>query len=784
MREKNQTKRALLTSLLSMMLCVVLLIGTTFAWFTDSVTSGGNKIVAGNLDVELYHTNKVDDKESVGETTKLFDDITLWEPGAVVYETFTVENNGNLALKYRFDLNQLATEDFNTVTWVGDNNTYDLTDVVKVAVVEDTAFDGDREVAKQLAYKDWEEASSNAVVSAMLAPEMSNTFTVVLYWEPGATDNFYNLKNDGWTLDKTNADGESVLFINAGVSLYATQAISESDSFGPYYDESAQVPNGPVIENDAAVVQTTNDKVTVYMQDVTPEGDGHTTIVFPSGSFAEENKKLQVNIETKNLSAVNPNFEVDATGMGAVAAVDVTATVDGNEVTSFNGQKVQIETYIEAGLAANELVLSYVDDAGIKTKAADSNGDFAIVSYDATTGKVVFETNHFSTYEFSAPLVTIDEDGVYGVQDVRGLYVMTNAQEGATFALESSLVFDDEMLEDVADLKAQGVDLTIKNDITLDTGSFRMKLTKVPMEIAEGVTLTLIGEADIDEATFDSLKASAGKVKVQGCNFIGKNPAELDESLKASDSTYIAVNYKKDNKEYYIVNNRATTVVLGATDTTYTPTNGNYSVKTMVDGSSLYYALDALKNNDFNTVYLLPGTYSCTTVAYVRSSMDIVGLGDVEDIEIVKGAVGKKGNCHIFNCSGEKSEHIQVTIRNMYLNVAKPMSDDKKGGNAAVQSIRKTKVKCYDLKVFKASGDWLNAVFCVNTTNAVDGVIYPAYMYVENTTVNVTSRIHTFSGTKYAFNHYGLTYADGTKTYTQNSGKIKNIQMAPDDWEW
>ena len=58
MTNKKSTKRALLTSALSLLLCVSMLVGTTFAWFTDEVKSGTNIIAAGNLDVELTHTNK------------------------------------------------------------------------------------------------------------------------------------------------------------------------------------------------------------------------------------------------------------------------------------------------------------------------------------------------------------------------------------------------------------------------------------------------------------------------------------------------------------------------------------------------------------------------------------------------------------------------------------------------------------------------------------------------------------------------------------------------------
>ena len=82
---KKNTRNALMMSALSLLLCVSMLVGTTFAWFTDSVQSGTNTITAGNLDIRLFHEDKGGSGE-VGSTTKLFDDVKLWEPGAMVYE--------------------------------------------------------------------------------------------------------------------------------------------------------------------------------------------------------------------------------------------------------------------------------------------------------------------------------------------------------------------------------------------------------------------------------------------------------------------------------------------------------------------------------------------------------------------------------------------------------------------------------------------------------------------------------------------------------------------------
>ena len=121
MTNARTTRRALLTSIMSLILCCTMLLGTTFAWFTDTVKSANNTIIAGKLDVELYHadkgTNEADEK--VGAHTTLFDDVspTLWEPGAMAWEKFTIKNEGTLALKYQFTLNALNATVVNNISF-------------------------------------------------------------------------------------------------------------------------------------------------------------------------------------------------------------------------------------------------------------------------------------------------------------------------------------------------------------------------------------------------------------------------------------------------------------------------------------------------------------------------------------------------------------------------------------------------------------------------------------------------------------------------------------------
>ena len=112
MTSSKSTKRALISSALAILMCVAMLIGTTFAWFTDTASTAVNKIQAGNLKVDLeMQTPDGNWVSAKGETLefKTADnrdaDQILWEPGCT-YELpqLRVVNNGNLALKYKIQI--------------------------------------------------------------------------------------------------------------------------------------------------------------------------------------------------------------------------------------------------------------------------------------------------------------------------------------------------------------------------------------------------------------------------------------------------------------------------------------------------------------------------------------------------------------------------------------------------------------------------------------------------------------------------------------------------------
>lgn len=106
MADSKHTKRALLGSALALVLCFAMLLGTTFAWFTDTAKTTVNKIESGTLDIEIVDEDgnkltgpiKWKAKDKYGNPR----DNILWEPGATYgTEEFYLINKGSLALKYK-----------------------------------------------------------------------------------------------------------------------------------------------------------------------------------------------------------------------------------------------------------------------------------------------------------------------------------------------------------------------------------------------------------------------------------------------------------------------------------------------------------------------------------------------------------------------------------------------------------------------------------------------------------------------------------------------------------
>ena len=203
------SKKALFLSVISMVICVSMLIGSTFAWFTDSATANVNTIQAGNLDVELVGK----DGKTLTEALKWVKSAeapegekVLWEPGCKYnLEPFAIKNSGNLALKYKVVISGLT----------GDATLLEAIDFT-------VSVDGDALVAK--------DGESTATTAASL-----NDFEGTL--EAGKTTGLITIT--GKMKETAGNKYKGLSLENISITVYASQLNYESDSTGKDYDKDA-----------------------------------------------------------------------------------------------------------------------------------------------------------------------------------------------------------------------------------------------------------------------------------------------------------------------------------------------------------------------------------------------------------------------------------------------------------------------------------------------------------------------------------------------------------------
>ena len=370
MTKTKSTKRALLTSGLALLLCLSMFVGTTFAWFTDSVVSGNNKIVAGNLDIELEHyvvdENGVGSWETVSGATNLFSD-SLWEPGYTEVVYLRLSNLGTLALKYELAINIVSETPGTNVA--GDE--FYLSDYIKMGVVEN--IDGQNNPYSKDAAgraKAIAEATNATIISegyvadGEMAADADDLYLAVVVYMPTSVDNVANYLTD------TDAPE-----INLGINLIATQLEYEEDSFGDDYDEAAKYvisSNEEMIFNGNEFDTLVTNNGTVDMTNAKIENDN---IGFENYGAATLNNVI-VNAGTPGTQAYG--YAINAYAGSTTVLNDVTVNsangaigvVDGANLT-FNSGSVEVDSKSTSGR-----YLFYVVGAGSTLTINDGNFDF------------------------------------------------------------------------------------------------------------------------------------------------------------------------------------------------------------------------------------------------------------------------------------------------------------------------------------------------------------------------------------------------------------------------
>ena len=377
MTNRKSTKRALLGSVMAMVLCLAMLVGTTFAWFTDTASTGVNKIQAGNLDVALEMQNA--DGKWVSAEGKTLDfvkaagaenEAILWEPGCT-YElpALQIRNNGNLALKY------------------------------KVAI---TGINGSAKLNKVI---DWTIGDVAMGTEQHLAAGESNAFTIKGHMKESAGNEYMNESIDG-----------------IAITVVATQDTVESDSFDKDYDAGAEYPVVAV-----ANVNTNGDTV---LKD--KEEDHTIQVTVPAGALDEGVQSLKLEVVK---SATPAGVQVASTESSQ--SYEVTMKDQNGNAVSTNGTLMTVEMNVGKNRTALKLYHDgekMTKDSGTLTDAADH------YVYDAATGYVTMKVSHFSPFTavFARDYWTDHAANGYAtpVDTANKVVTVSSAEELALFAKE------------------------------------------------------------------------------------------------------------------------------------------------------------------------------------------------------------------------------------------------------------------------------------------------------------------------------------------------------------
>ena len=407
--KRTNLKRSFLLSVLSLLLCVSMFVGTTFAWFSETISNQNNRIMAGNLDVELYYKlNAGDAWTELTSTSELFDDEALWEPGYTQVVYFKVENKGTLALKYQLGVNIISETEGTNVA----GDPFKLSDYIEFGVIEtaDETTYATRELARAAVTSSKIISEGFTKSSELLASDgttPSDEFVTMVVYMPETVENEANYKT-----------GTTPPQINLGIELYATQMMNEEDAFGPDYDEDAKLPASKtesVVAGSDTVINTENGSVTV-----------------PAGATTVE--KLTFSIAPTT-----------APGTITVAAGE-TLTAYEVELLDENGDKVTTTAPVEATIfVGKNLIVT-------KLYHNDQEIDF---NYDPTTGYVTFKTTSFSPFT----VVTKDAADLEVITTVDAL--VAAAANGGAYKLGADLVLADPLaVEKTLTLLGEGHTLT------------------------------------------------------------------------------------------------------------------------------------------------------------------------------------------------------------------------------------------------------------------------------------------------------------------------------------
>lgn len=386
MKTNKTSKRALLTSVLSIALCLSMLIGTTFAWFTDTASTAVNKIQAGTLKVGLYK-NEGCTETAEGQTLKFqtADDREeiLWEPGCTyALEDVYIKNEGNLALDYTVVIAGIGGD-------TGLNKVIDWT--MKV---------GDRDLTAD---------------KAQLVPGASAKLSISGHMQETAGNEYQGMSID-----------------NIAITVYATQSQYESDSKDNTYDAGADMTPDNLEQRVQGSAEVKADEDTT----VTTK-DASASAVIPAGALTADTTVTL----SKTPVATSGNITVDAAQSAVTYEISLTDS-DGNKLTAAEGKYFTVKLNIGKDLN----VVDFLHNGEKMTKVASFKAKDQY-KYSSATGIVTFTTDDFSPftaiYRFGGGLGT--EAAPYLIFTDKQAMAIEKNKKGASYKLMADIVVPDEI---------------------------------------------------------------------------------------------------------------------------------------------------------------------------------------------------------------------------------------------------------------------------------------------------------------------------------------------------
>ena len=467
MTNSKSTKRALLTSALALLMCVAMLIGATFAWFTDTASTEVNKIQAGNLDLEVqYRTTANGEWKTLDNATDLFGaEGTLFEPGHTRVVELKIKNAGNLALKYKIGMNVVSE----TAGTNKDSKPYKLSEYLKVATTAILACNTGNITTDAVAawldagvftknFSGWNsernfanfelEKTDNGVVNQLL-PGGEVIFGMKVYM-PESVGNEANAIST-----------EKAASINFGLNVVATQYTHERDSYGNTYDKDAKYP-------DVAYTQaSTQEELNAALNNPTDANGNPTSkiaINLNRGSYTLPGSQMS----NKEISIAGTEDTVIDLKAGT-AAHNASITMEGVTVESTNGNYTGIQhaaaTTFKDCVIKGQPFLYAKDVQYINcTFEQDSSSAYNVWTYGA--GNVLFKD---CTFNCAGKSVLIYNEGSINGQTVEFQNCKFNAS--ALVAGKAAIEIDSSLLPDGGAYRVIIDQATADNVTGFDRGS-------------------------------------------------------------------------------------------------------------------------------------------------------------------------------------------------------------------------------------------------------------------------------------------------------------------------